>query len=187
MDHNSNDTQVLRSGLSDNPRRVLVRSGKWKAYELELTLDKLNWLWREMRQYRSLFNDLTRGDWNNFCAVMLSPDSFWLEVVDPTEEVVGLIYWTNLSQVIDAEAHVVFFDRKPAEKVELCKEAAKYFFLHNAQCHRMTATLPVIYHASIRLARKIGFRQEGVKRKSQLMGNQYVDEVIFGLLVSEIL
>jgi Acetyltransferases, including N-acetylases of ribosomal proteins len=187
VDYNPNDTQVFSSERETNPRRILVCSGSWRAYELELTADKIKWLWDEMSHYRSLFNDLTRGDITNFCAVMTLEDSFWLEVTDQEDNIVGLIYWTNMSQVIDTDAHVMFFDRKPAEKVALCREAAKYFFLHNPQCNRMTATLPIIYHASIRLAKKIGFRQEGVKRQSQLMGHKYVDEVIFGLLASEIL
>lgn len=151
-----------------------------------MTLDKIRWLWSETGRYRTLFNDLTRGDVNNFYTVMTLPDSFWLDILDDQDHLVGMIYWTDLAQMIDANAHMMFFDRKPAEKVELCKAVAKWFFSYFPQCNRMTATLPEIYHVTIRLTRKIGFIEEGRKRKSQLMGGRFIDEVILGLLASEI-
>lgn len=152
-----------------------------------MTLDKIKWLWEEMNRYRTLFNDLTRGSADNFYTVMTLPDSFWLDVLDEQDRLVGMIYWTDLAQMIDANVHLMFFDRKPAEKLELCKAVAKWFFDYFPQCNRMTATLPEIYHATIRLAEHIGFRREGRKRKSQLMGGHYVDEIILGLLASETL
>lgn len=167
--------------------RILIQHGKWHVVELELTLEKMKWLWDEMRKYRSLFSDLTRGSAENFYAVMSMKDSFWLEVLDDQEQTIGLVYWTGLSQLIDCDVHMMFFDRKPSEKLGLCKEIAKWFFVNFPQYNRMTATLPITYYATIRLARKVGFAWEGKKRESQLMNKQKLDEVILGLLASEIL
>lgn len=167
--------------------RLLVESGEWRAHEMVLTLEKTDWLWKQMKRYRSLFNDITRGSEENFAALIALEDSFWIEVVNQQDECVGIIYWTNMSKLIDADVHLMFFDRKPAEKVELCREVARWFFTNNPQINRMTATLPQIYYATIRLAGKIGFKCEGRKRESQMMSGKMQDEFIFGLLAKEIL
>lgn len=167
--------------------RELLTHGKWTAHELELNLEKTKWLWEQMKRYRTLFSDFTRGNANNFYDLLRIHDSFWIEVVDDKQETIGIIYWTAMGKIIDADVHLMFFDRKPAEKREFCKAVARWFFNENPQYNRMTATLPVIYHATIRLAKHIGFRQEGRKRESQMMGCKMHDELIFGLLAKEIL
>lgn len=165
--------------------RCILEYDRWKVYELALDLEKLKWLWDEMQKYRTLFSDFTRGSPENFYAVVKLEDSLWLEIKEG-EVTVGIGYWTNLSNVLDPEVHLMFFDRKPAEKVALCKEVLKWFFKEFPGATRMTAVLPEIYHATIRLARRIGFKFEGKKRRSQLMGGKFVDEVILGLLVEEL-
>jgi hypothetical protein len=187
MDSITNATEVFGSECITHSDRILVQSGKWKAVELELTLEKLRWLWTRMSAYRSLFNDLTRGSVENFYAVMSLTDSFWLEIQDSEDHVIGLVYWTGMSQIIDCDVHMMFLDHRPAEKKALCLEIAKWFFTKYPQYHRMTATLPETYRATIRLAMKIGFKWEGRKRQSQLMQGARIDEVVLGLLASEVL
>jgi RimJ/RimL family protein N-acetyltransferase len=51
----------------------------------------------------------------------------------------------------------------------------------------MTATIPAIYHTTVRLLKRMGFKEEGRKRQSLLMYGNKVDEMIFGLLAVEIL
>jgi hypothetical protein len=165
--------------------RCILEYDRWKVYELALDLEKLKWLWDEMQKYRTLFSDFTRGSPENFYEVVKLEDSLWLDIREG-DKTIGIGYWTNLANVIDPEVHLMFFDRKPAEKVALCKEVLRWFFKEFPGAVRMTATLPEIYHATIRLAKRIGFRFEGKKRRSQLMGGRYVDEVILGLLVEEL-
>lgn len=181
-----------------SPERIatsdcILEFDRWKVVELELNLPKAKWLWDEMNKYRTLFSDLTRGDAGNFFDLINTPGSLWLEILEVSKpgpdirqsQTVGIIYWTGLQNVIDADIHLIFFDRKPAEKVELCKEIGRWFFREFPGCVRVTATLPIIYHATIRLAERIGFKWEGCKRNSQLMGGKYVNEVILGLLYEE--
>jgi hypothetical protein len=167
--------------------RLLVESGQWKVHEMVLTLSKTEWLWKQMKRYKSLFNDITRGSEENFASLIALEDSFWCEVINQSGECVGIVYWTGMGKLIDADVHLIFFDRRPAEKVELCKEIARWFFKENPQANRMTATLPQIYYATIRLAYRIGFKHEGRKRESQMMGGKMVDEFILGILAKEIL
>lgn len=167
------------------PGELLLEVGSWKVHELILTYEKVGWIWTEMQNYRSLFSDLTRGDVNNFWNLISMPDSYWVEISGADENLVGIVYVTNIQQILDADVHLIFFDRRPAEKTELCKKIAAFLF-DKFHFHRMTATVPVIYYATVRLAQKIGFQMEGKKRQSQLMGNRWVDEVILGLLYNEV-
>jgi RimJ/RimL family protein N-acetyltransferase len=172
-----------REDQSDN--LLIAEFGNWKVRELQFTHDKIAWLWSEMNKYRSLFSDLTRGSHVNFSNMIIQPDTLWFEVVDEQDNWVGLLYVMHMSRVIDCEVHILFFDRKPAEKVHLCKQVVQWVFEHYP-LRRMTATIPHIYYRTIKLAKSIGFKEEGRKRESQLMGNKWVDEVILGILRHEV-
>ncbi len=165
---------------------VVVEHDKWKVKHLHLSLDKLAQIWEQFNRSKSMFSDLTQGDAKLFEIVILSPDSFWLEVLDEEDKLVGLIYLTNIQWVIDAEAHLIFFDRRLAEKKILCELVMKWIF-QTFPFRRLTATIPAIYFATIRLAKHIGFKEEGRKRESQLIGNKWVDEEILGILRAEVL
>lgn len=167
-----------------SPHRVVATDGPFVAVEMHMTPEKVKWLWDEMSKYRTLFSDLTRGSAENFTALLIDPNSLWFEVFSETQ-LVGIIYFTSMQWEIDCEAHLVFFDRKPREKTLLCRLVAKWMF-DNFPLNRITATIPHIYHWTLRLAVAIGFKLEGTKRQSQLMGNKWIDEVIFGLLRSEV-
>jgi RimJ/RimL family protein N-acetyltransferase len=165
---------------------LIAEHGPWKVRHLSLTLERLQQLWEKLSTYHSLFSDMTRGDTKNFEIILLSQDSFWMEVVDEDEELIGVMYLTNTQRLIDADVHIVFFDRKPAEKARLCQLTMEWIFRQFAY-RRLTATVPSIYYAVIRLAKHIGFKEEGRKRESLLMGNKWVDEQILGILRSEVL
>lgn len=177
-------TKVFDSQLRAETGGVLEFK-KWQVFELVLTVDKLKWIWDEMNRYRSLFSDLTRGNPEIFYDLISQKDTLWLEVREE-DKMVGIIYWTSMAKMIDADIHVIFFDRKLTEKAELCREIGKWFFETCPEFNRVTATLPEIYYATIRLARKIGMKEEGRKRQSQMLGGKLVDEFIFGLTVEDL-
>lgn len=162
----------------------LIEHERWKVRPLVLTPQKTGELWAKMQDYRTLFSDLTRGKVENFVALVTSADSYWLEVMEGDEQV-GVVYWTGMSDLVSAQVHVIFWDRKPIEKAGLCREIARHFF-RTFPHHRMEAILPAIYYQTLRLAKKIGFVEEGRKRQSQVMGGKYVDEVVFGMFPDEI-
>lgn len=165
--------------------QVVAQNDRWMAVELALTPEKTKWLWTEMNKYRTLFSDMTRGKPENFYELISQHDSVWLEVLDG-DETVGIIYWTGMAKMMDADVHLMFFDHRLTDKADLCRDVGRWFFREYPQFHRMTATLPHIYHATIRLAEKIGFKFEGRKRQSLLMGGKLVDEVTLGLLAEEL-
>lgn len=152
---------------------------------LEASPEKLWALWELMQGYRTLFSDLTRGDVENFQSVMCKPYSLWLEVMNDHVPV-GIIYFTEMDAEIDCNAHMIFFDRKPAEKFEVCRKLLADMFDAYPQLERMSATVPAIYLSTIRLAKKLGFRLEGTKRRGTLMGGKWIDLELYGILRSEV-
>lgn len=154
--------------------------------ELTLTPDKLEWLWQEMNKYATLFSDLTRGNVDSFMATFMDPHTYWLEVLED-DKLIGIVYVSQLYKVFDAEFHVLFFDRMMANKVNVCHEILHHVFEKFPGLHRLTLTKPKMYHATIRLAQKLGFRYEGTKRESQLIEGLWRDEIVMGLLSNRVI
>lgn len=153
---------------------------------MQLSKLKVEFLWKEMSKYKTLFSDFTRGNQANFLALLSDPYTYWIEILDERGSIVGVLYLTGLMQVIDANIHAIIFDRKATDKVAICKEVIEHMFDRFPALHRITATFPIIYGMTERLVRKIGFKFEGRKREVQLIGGKWVDEVTFGLLASEV-
>lgn len=185
MDGTSYDVEVLGGQRGTKTSRVLVHNDKYEVKELRVTQAKVVWIWEEMRKYKTLFTDFDRYDVMKFGSLIEDQWTYWLEVVDSANNIVGIIYITDLDKYVDANISIVFFDRRPAEKLALVKATIEVVFDRFPSLHRLTLSVPSIYHATIRLAKKLGFTREGTKRQSILMGSRWIDEEIYGILASE--
>lgn len=165
---------------------LIAEYDHWRVRHLELTPEKIQFIRERFEATRAMYSDLTMGDPLLFDIILFNRDAFWMEVVDENDIVVGLIYLTNTQWLIDADVHIVFFDRKLSEKAPLCELVIKWLFT-NFVYRRLTAVIPSIYFVTIRLAKKLGFKEEGIKRESQLIGNRWVDETMLGILRSEVI
>lgn len=187
MDNLADTSEVLSGQRSNHVDDLLIAEfDHWTVQEMIFSPEKIAWLWTEMNKYKSLFSDLTKGDLSNFTTMLSQRDSLWFEALDEEGNIVGIMYILQMYQVIDCEVHILFLDRKPAEKVLLCRQVVQWVF-ERYPFRRMTATIPSIYYRTIKLAKNIGFKEEGRKRESQLLGNKWVDEVILGILRHEVL
>lgn len=189
----------MGSVLSSPVEPILVVD-RWEIKEMVLTWEKTEALWNLLSQYRSLFSDLTRGDLGNFINVITQNNTLFFEVWErflpggPSSEVnviaqgdgslVGLIWLTDIESMVDAEVHMAFFDRKPREKKSVVLALMKWVFNHYPM-HRVTASVPDIYHAQHRFVKALGLVQEGVKRQAIMSAGTWHDVYLFGLLRSE--
>src|SRR5690606_37718116 len=148
------------------------------------TPPKGTWLWKKMNEHPTLFSDHTRGDLENFIALLSLPHSYWTEVFREGE-LIGVIYFEGLHRIRDCEIHVMFFDSKLTDKVPVCKVLLRWAFA-TFGIHRATVRMPVLYRATIRFARAVGFSQEGRRREVYQIGNRWVDELTLGILASEV-
>jgi RimJ/RimL family protein N-acetyltransferase len=175
---------MLSTERSTEANFLLARDG-YDLYEVLITPPKVTWLWRKLNQYRTLFSDLTRGSLENFVAFMMRPNTYWMDVYSG-DEIVGCIYVEHLMEDnVDCEAHVMFFDRRLHDKVNLARAALQYIF-DTFRVHRITVTMPSLYWPTRRFAQRVGFQYEGTKRQVYLLDGVWHDEVILGILNGEV-
>jgi hypothetical protein len=156
---------------------------RWTVHDLSLTPEKTAALWKVIRRHRTLFSDLTRDDPDNFVRAVTAPYTMWLEVRE-RGVIIGIIWFGDLHLVTEMTAHMAFFDRKPLEKLELCKEIIRWAF-HTFPIHRLSVTPPENYSATIRLMQKMGLTLEGTKREAVLLYGIWRNQLLFGITRSE--
>lgn len=161
--------------------RTIVSVGDWTVVEMVLDQAKVLHLWRVVQMHKTLFSDLTRGDYENFVNTLTSAAAQWWEVW-AGDELVGVAWMTGLEQIVDATVHLAFFDRQPTEKADVCKALISWVFSEYPMLHRLTANPPEMYHATKRLLERIGFKWEGRKRQAVLMGGKWHDQQWYGYL-----
>ena len=157
------------------------------AREFIATPERLQWLWNEMNKYRTLFNDFTRGNPESFEASVLDPYSYWIEIVGKDDQMAGVLFIDGLNTLVTARMHLILLDRNAANKVKICSIIIDHIFRRFIALRRLTIVLPEIYHATIRLVKKLRFVHEGTLRESELIGGRWVNECIYGILAREVL
>lgn len=161
-----------------------IQVENWEVRDLELNPEKVQVIWKALSRHMSLFSDLTRGDFSNFVRVLQSDHSMWFEV-RRNGILLGLIYFSELYQVVDVNAHMAFFDRNAYEKMPVCREVVKWMF-KNFPIHRMSVSPPTMYRGTVRLLDDMGFVREGVRREGVLITGKWRDQVLFGITRTEV-
>lgn len=167
-----------------NYTEPIVEVGPWQVKVMTLTPEKAKELWDIMQTYKTLFSDLTRNDFGNFLNVLLEKRTLWFEVWS-MDNLVGVIWLTEMEQVIDATVHMVFFDRQPAEKKLVCRRMLQWVF-SQYPLHRISVSIPQLYHATHRLVKSLGFTAEGTKREAVLIGGKWNDLLLYGMTRAEL-
>lgn len=176
----------------------IIVCGDWEVREMILTWPKVELLWKRLQKYKSLFSDITRGNFDNYFRMLTQRNTLWFEIYarfkpgGPSSDVnvfyddlVGIVWLADIEQVIDGTAHMVFFDRKPSEKVQVCRELIKWVF-DRWPLQRVTVTPPEMYYVTHRLLEKIGFKREGMKREAVLINGKWNGVRIYGMVRSEV-
>lgn len=156
---------------------------RWIVKHMTLTEEKVVMLWGLFQRHRTLFSDFTRNDPSNFLHAMLASNSIWMEIWEH-DVIIGLVWFGEMHNIVDCQVHLVFFDRRPMEKLQLCAKIMEWMF-NNFPLHRITATLPSIYRQTIKLLVRLGFTMEGCKREALLMGGNWIDQAIYGITREE--
>lgn len=164
--------------------RIIVQIPPWTVREMIFTPQRISWLWEQLKHYPSLTTDPTKGDPEQLWISVSSPQSFWTEVWEDSE-LVGILYASHIQPGVDALLHPIFFDRKLSEKVPICM-AAMQWALKQFSLHRISVAIPEMYFATVRLAKKLGFTLEGTRREVYMINGRWCNELVFGLLASEI-
>lgn len=141
-------------------------------------------MWEKMKQYPQVFDDVIPRTFEEFKNGLLAPTNQFYEFVQG-EDVIGLAAATQVRPRLDANIHIVMFDRRLRGREEVMKIALQDF-ARRAQLRRITACLPEDNRTAIKLALRLGFKLEGVMRKAHLRDGVYRDFHIFGVLFEEL-
>jgi len=163
----------------DSVSDCLLTVGRYKMKMMNLSWEKLLLLWDQLKRFRTLFSDITRGDFDNFIRYITHDNTIWLEICKD-REIVGLVTLEELHRVVDFETHILFLDRDLTDKLPITKAGVLWVF-DNFPIQRLSVTIPTMYFATIRLVHDIGFKQEGRKRESLLLNGKWIDQYLFGL------
>jgi len=151
---------------------------------LVLVKGKLEYLWDRMRQYPQMFDDVIPRTFEAFKAGMMAPQNQFYEFVQGNE-IIGLAAATQVRPGLDANMHVIMFDRRLRGREGILKEALRDFAIR-AKLRRMTVVLPEDNRTAIKLVGRLGFRLEGVMRKAHLRDGIFRDYHVFGILLEEL-
>lgn len=163
---------------------VIASDNDIEVRDLVLDTPKVQWLWQKFLAHKTVFTDLTRHDYQNFMRMLLQPGSLWFEFVE-NNEVIGVASVMDIEMIVDGNVHIIFFDRKVSGRVEVCRKLLIYV-MREYSFHRLTATLPEIFKATIRLLKELEFRHEGTKIEAVPIGGRWHNMAIYGILRSQV-
>src|SRR5215472_10260256 len=101
---------------------------------LVLTKGKLEYLWDNMRRYPQVFDDVIPRTFEAFKEGMMAPSNQFYEFTRG-EEIIGLAAATQVRVRLDANMHLVMFDRRLRGRESIIR-AAMADFMKRAQLRR---------------------------------------------------
>lgn len=176
--------QVLYAGPGNDGRIYTVRSLAW-------TLDNVEKYWEKFRPYKILSDDIDQTK-DGFERFVLQSGALWFEVIDvDADETVGIMYFGDfvMSQVeprfLTASFHVSMWDSKIGSRLPVLTGAVKRIF-KLFRLHRLEMEIPLFAGGAIRVAKKAGFVEEGVRRKARRFGGQWWNVLHLAILEDEV-
>lgn len=170
----------------------LLVHDRWSVHVLNLRNEKAFAIWTLLQQHPSLFTDETSRKCEDWVRFIETPGLVFLGVYedppyhDSSSILVGLIYLDFSPGQGNVEVHLMFFDRKPAEKTELIKRLIPIAMEMFPRIKRLRTTVPVIFRHTWKLARRIGMHWVGTEHSAVSIAGQRRDVYTFELLREEV-
>lgn len=165
-----------------NLRLRLLKEGP-KNYGMDAK--KIAEMWNEAKNHDVLFSDYTAGKFEPFLDVIVDPRGVWMEIVDESDSIVGVMYITNITPGFDAQGHFTFWDSVASGREPLALFAME-FLMDRYDLHRMSAMIPVYQKGVIRFTERLGFQKEGTIREAIPHKGKWLPAHIFGILRDEV-
>lgn len=163
---------------------------KYSIRTIGWTLDKIQEVWGRWKDFEILSDDLP-ATIDGFTYYITAGGAVWFEVIDESENQVGLVYINELvpsmttGKFISCQFHATMWDAKAGPRKELAR-----LFLHKIVrtfgLHRVSCEIPLRFGGAIRVMKKIGFVEEGVLRSARRYRNQWYNVLLLGLLEEEV-
>ena len=102
----------------------------------------------------------------------------YLKATDNGEDVGYFLFHAQNS--VTYESHVCFLPNKRNKTVRSGREAIQWMFA-NTDCRKLIASVPVDNELTYRYSKMVGFREEGLRRKSFLRDGVLHDQYMMGI------
>lgn len=129
--------------------------------------------------------------WKTYSCDILTKDSFvvnsgdlWLNVVSDYS-VIGLVRLSNYNNYT-LELHPYLLPEHKAKCRELIKQVFRLFLTTPEFINKLIATIPFNRKIVYNLAKRLGFKDEGINRKSILIDLVYLDQWNVGITKEEV-
>lgn len=161
----------------------------YRIEPLHWTVDKVREVWDRTKD-KGIFNDEMAESPENFLSYVLQSGAVWFELMQGDQSI-GLMYLTNLeagtrNDVVQAYWHALVWEPKKASIcVPVFRKAIMELF-DSLRLQKLYAEVPIRFRATIKVATKIGFVQEGRLRECRNHRGIWFDAVLLGLLKHEV-
>lgn len=163
----------------------LLVHDRWSVHVLNLHNEKAHAIWLLLQQHPSLFSDETSRRYQDWVRFVETPGLIWLGVYEE-DALVGLIHLDFTPGQGNVEVHLMFFDRRPAEKTEMLKRLLPVVLEAFPKIKRLTTTVPDIYRHTWKLAKRIGMHWTGINHQAVSIAGQRRDVYTFELLREDV-
>lgn len=168
---------------------------KYEVRPLLVTPESIQKFWEQAKKFPTVYGHENVSTIEDFVTMFFPVDGngtlnssglFWV-----VNEFLGVFYLTEIREdggnLIDANAHYTFFDKRHRGRVGLVKEMLKYWFT-KYNFNRLSAEIPNYVTPQARhFAMECGMSYEGKKRKSSFYKGEWFDVNLYGILRGEVL
>lgn len=170
-----------RLGRGTYSVRLLQQFGQGDGY---LDAAKVGELWRIASRHEVLFSDFTAGKIEPFLQILFDPSSIWLEIFREGSGPVGVAYLNHIIPRFDALGHFAVWDGVASGREEIFWLIAEWMF-SNFELRRISCEIPPYQSGVIRFTKRLGFKQEGVKREAVVHRGRWFPLLLFGMTLED--
>lgn len=157
----------------------------------EFTLVDLERLWERMHKLKMGLDDVPT--WDLFLLWVQAARPVWFEAIRVSDGMeVGLIYlsdflpmWVGGPGYVQARFHALAWDSDAATRMPVLQALIPELF-RLFRLHRLEAQVPLNKGGTIRVAKKLGFKEEGVLREVRRYHGQWWSVLVLSLLDREV-
>lgn len=165
-----------------------VQQDEYLIRPLEWSIDRATQIWQHYMEHKIMPDDVPTAR-DGFIAFLLSSGGLWFDVLQNGESV-GIMFITDLIRNIDrpgffsANWHAAVWDNKVTPRVEAARACIRMLFTI-LKLHRLQSIIPLRFGGTIRLAKKIGFKEEGVMREMMRYDGEWNGCLLLSILESD--
>lgn len=158
---------------------------------LSWSLENIERFSERFRQFKILSDEVqkTREGFEHF---VLQSGAIWFETITKdAQESVGIMYIADFvrssveNRYISASFHLSMWDSKISERMPVLREAVREIF-KLFKLHRLEMEIPLYAGGAIRVAKKSGFVEEGVRREARRYHGKWWNVLHLAMLETEV-